>query len=93
MYKRNPQTGAIEITKTGDLVVDNLGDRAETLKEKIKQLAYDRLKLTRQVEEIDKVLGKLEGAQFANDLVQRDIDLRETIAKAAQEKKEVKKEA
>ena len=97
MFRRNPQTGGIEIIKTGDPVVDNLGDRAQSLTDQIKQLAYDRLKLTRQVEEIDKVLGKLEGAQLANNFVQKDIDLRETTAKAAQEKaekaKEVKKEA
>jgi hypothetical protein len=85
MFRRNPQTGTIEIIKTGDPVVDNLGNRAQSLIDQIKQLAYDRLKLTRQVEEIDKVLDKLEGAQFANDLVQKDIDLRETIAKAQKE--------
>jgi len=54
---------------------------------KIKDLAYDRLRLTRQVEEIDKFIGQLEGAQVANDLVQKDIDLRNTIAQAQKEKK------
>ena len=89
-FKRNPKTGGMEITKTGDPVVDNLDDRKETTISKIKDLAYDRLRLTRQVEEIDKFIGQLEGAQIANDLVQRDIDLRETIAQAQKEKEETK---
>ena len=86
-FKRNPKTGGIEITKTGDPVVDNLDDRMETLTSKIKDLAYDRLRLTRQVDEIDKFIGQLEGGQVANGLVQKDIDLRKTIAEAQKEKK------
>lgn len=85
MFKRNPQTGAMEIRITGDPVVDHLGDRLEVTLSKIRELAYERLKLTRQVEDIDKVLGQLEGAQIANELVQKDIDLRETIAQAQKE--------
>jgi len=85
-FKRNPKTGGIEITKTGDPVVDNLDDRRETSILKIRELAYERLKLTRQVENIDKFLSQLEGAQVANDLVQKDIDLRNTIAQAQKEK-------
>ena len=98
-FKRNPKTGGIEITKTGDPVVDNLDDRRETSILKIRELAYERLKLTRQVENIDKFLSQLEGAQVANDLVQKDIDLRNTIAQAQKEKeaaeeaaKEIKEE-
>jgi len=89
-FKRNPKTGGIEITKTGDPVVDNLDDRSETGSLKIKELAYERLQLTRRVEEIDKFLGQLEGAQIANSLVQKDIDLRKTIADAQKEAAEKK---
>ena len=78
----------MEINITGDPVIDNLKSRKETTASKIKELAYERLQLTSQVEEIDKVLGQLEGAQAANNLVQRDIDLRETIAQAKKEKAE-----
>ena len=79
----------MEINITGDPVIDNLKNRKESTSSKINELAYDRLQLTRQVEEIDKVIGQLEGAQAANSLVQKDIDLRETIAQAKKEKAEV----
>ena len=80
----------MEINITGDPVIDNLKNRKETTISKIKDLAYDRLRLTRQVEEIDKFIGQLEGAQVANELVQKDIDLRKTIAEAQKEKVEEK---
>jgi len=89
-FKRNPKTGGIEIIRTGDPVVDNLDDRRETTISKIKDLAYERLQLTRRVKDIDKFLGQLEGAQVANDLVQKDIDLRKTIAEAQKEAAEKK---
>ena len=78
----------MEINITGDPVIDNLKSRKETTQSKIRELAYDRLQLTRQVDEIDKVIGQLEGAQAANELVQRDIDLRKTIEDARREKAE-----
>jgi len=59
---------------------------------KIRELAYKRLQLTRQVEEIDKIIGQFEGAQVANDLVQKDIDLRKTIAQAQKEAADKKAE-
>ena len=90
MFKRNRETGALEINITGDPVVDNLSNRKEDVAEGIKELAYERLQLTRRVEEIDKTLGQLEGAQMANTLTQKDIDLRETIAKAQKEAAEKK---
>lgn len=80
----------MEIRKTGDPVIDNLKNRKEATVAKIHELAYERLQLTRQVEEIDKALGQLEGAQAANDMVQKDIDLRETIAQAQKEAAEKK---
>jgi len=78
----------MEINITGDPVIDNLKSRKETTQSKIRELAYERLQLTRQVDEIDKVIGQLEGAQAANELVQRDIDLRKTIEDARREKAE-----
>ena len=78
----------MEINITGDPVTDNLKSRGESTASKIRELAYERLQLTRQVEEIDKVIGQLEGAQAANELVKRDIDLRNTIAEAKKEKAE-----
>jgi len=80
----------MEIKITGDPVIDNLKSRKETTISKIRELAYERLQLTRRVEEIDKFIGQLEGAQIGNDLVQRDIDVRETIAQAQKEKEETK---
>ena len=82
----------MEINITGDPVIDNLKNRKESLTSKIRDLAYDRLRLTRQVEEIDKFIGQLEGGQVANDLVQKDIDLRNTIAQAQKEKAEAEVE-
>ena len=78
----------MKIEITGDPVIDNLKNRKETTASKIMELAYDRLQLTRRVEEIDKIIGQFEGAQAANNLVQKDIDLRETIAQAKKEKEE-----
>lgn len=80
----------MEIKITGDPVIDNLKSRKTTTISKIRELAYDRLQLTRRVEEIDKFIGQLEGAQVANELVQKDIDLRETIAQAQKEKEQSK---
>ena len=73
-----------------DPVIDNLKSRKEATINKIRELAYERLQLTRRVEEIDKFIGQLEGAQVTNDLVQKDIDLRETIAQAKREATEKK---
>jgi len=79
----------METKVTGDPVIDNLKSRTETTLSKIRELAYERLQLTRRVEEIDKFIGQLEGAQVANNLVQKDIDFRETITQAQKEKAEV----
>ena len=72
-----------------DPVVDGLNNRKQAVAAKIMELAYQRLLLTKQIESIDKTLDQLEGAQAANDLVQKDIDVRETInqAKASKENK------
>ena len=83
----------MEINITGDPVIDNLKDRRGNAASKIKDFAYERLQLTRRVEEIDKFIGQLEGAQAANELVQKDIDLRKTIAEARKEKAEREKAA
>jgi len=77
----------MEIKVTGDPVIDNLKSRKATTISKIRELAYERLQLTRRVEDIDKFIGQLEGAQVANELVQKDIDIKETIVQAQKEKK------
>ena len=80
----------MKIEITGDPVIDNLKSRKETTTSKLQELAYQRLQLTRKVEEIDKFMGQLEGAQVANDLVQKDIDSRKAIAQAQKEAAEKK---
>lgn len=82
----------MEIKLTGDPVIDNLKSRKETTVSKIRELAYERLQLTRRVEDIDKFIGQLEGAQVANDLVQKDIDTRKAITQAQKEAAEKKVE-
>ena len=81
----------MKIEITGDPVIDNLKNRKETTILKIRELAYERLQLTKRVDELDKFIGQLEGAQVANDLVQKDIDLRRTLAEAKKEKEESEK--
>ena len=76
----------MEIKITGDPVVDNLKNRKEGFKTEIEKLAYERLRLMRRVDAIDDTLQQLEGAQIANDLVQKDIDTREAIIQAQKEK-------
>jgi hypothetical protein len=80
----------VKIEITGDPVIDNLKSRKETTVSKIQELAYKRLQLTRQVEEIDKFIGQLEGASVANELVQKDIDSRRAITQAQKEADEKK---
>ena len=77
----------MEIKITGDPVVDNLKRNRETVDAKVRDLAYQRLQLSRQIDDIDKTLSYLEGAQEANEMVQKDID---TIAQARQEEAEKK---
>ena len=76
----------MNINVTGDPVIDNLKNRKESFDKEIQKLAYERLRLMRRVEEIDDTLQQLEGAQIANDLVQKDIDTREAIIQAQKEK-------
>lgn len=76
----------VEIKITGDPIVDNLKNRKQSFNCEAEKLAYERLRLTRRVEEIDDTLRQLEGAQIANDLVQKDIDTREAIIQAQKEK-------
>jgi len=80
----------MEIRITGDLVIDNLKSRTGTTEAKIRELAYERLLLTRRIEELDKFIGQLEGALVANGLVKKDIDVRETIIQAQREAAEKK---
>ena len=80
----------MEIRITGDPVIDNLKNRKEMTTSKLQELAYKRLLLMRQVEEIDKLVLQFEGASLANDAVQKDIDLRKSIAQAQKEAAEKK---
>jgi len=82
----------MNINLTGDPVIDNLKNRKDGFANEIGKLAYERIRLMRRVEEIDNTLQQLEGAQIANDLVQKDIDVRETIAQARKETAEKKAE-
>jgi cell division septum initiation protein DivIVA len=69
-------------------VVDNLKNRTDEIAAEIGKLAYERLQLTRRVAEIDEALGQLEGGQVANSMVQKDVNVRETIAQARREAEE-----
>jgi len=75
----------MNINVTGDPVIDNLKNRKGSFDSEIGKLAYERLRLMQRVDEIDDTLQQLEGAQIANGLVQKDIDLRETIVQAQKE--------
>lgn len=75
----------MKIAMTGDPVIDNLQNRKKILAEKIRELAYQRLKVTRQIEEIDKLIGQFEGAQAANELIQKDLETRNAINQAKAE--------
>jgi hypothetical protein len=83
----------MEIKITGDPVVDNLKSRREGTDAKLRDLAYQRLQLSRQVEDIDKSIAYLEGAHVADGLTQKDVDLREAMAKAQRDKAEAAKVA
>ena len=82
----------MNINLTGDPIIDNLKNRKDSFDNEIGKLAYERIRLMRRVEEIDNTLQQLEGAQIANDLVQKDIDVKETIAQARKEAAEKKAE-
>ena len=82
----------MKIEITGDPVIDNLKSRKEMTISKLQELAYKRLQLMKQVEEIDKVILQFEGASLANDAVQKDIDSRKAIAQAQKEAAESKAE-
>ena len=76
----------MEIRVTGDPIVDNLKDRRETIQRERGKLAYERWQLMRRVDEIDDTLNQLEGAEVANTMTQKDIDTRDAIVQAQQEK-------
>ena len=70
-------------------VDENLKIRQGSFDNEIGKLAYERLKLMRRVDEIDDMLHQLEGAQVANDLVRKDLDLQDTIAQAQENKSKI----
>ena len=62
-------------------------DRIAYYRQRIGELSYERLKLTRQVEQIDKTIGAYEGALEAAEQAKRDADTQAAI-NAAKEKSE-----
>jgi len=61
---------------------DGLMARQEQLDKKLKELAYERLRLTRRVEQIDDTLTMLQAAGAANALMRTDLDTEAAIAEA-----------
>jgi len=80
----------VEINITGNPVIDNLKERRGTIQGERGKLAYERWQLMRRVDEIDDALNQLEGAEVANNMVQKDIDTRDAIVKAQAEAAERK---
>ena len=56
--------------------------RQDGFQQACRELAYERLSLTRRIEEIDKQLIALEGASEANSLALKDMDTEAAIAAA-----------
>lgn len=56
--------------------------RQETFLQRRRELALDRLSLTRKIEEIDKEMGILEAAGGINSLALKDMDTEAAIAAA-----------
>jgi len=61
--------------------------RQDGFQQKCRELAYERLSLTRKIEEIDKQLTAYEGASEATSLALKDMETEAAIAaaKAAEE--------
>ena len=61
--------------------------RQDGFQQRCRELVYERLSLTRRVDEIDKQITALEGAIEANSLALKDMDTEATItaAKATEE--------
>jgi prefoldin subunit 5 len=70
------------------VIKENQQSRREHFNFEVGSLAYQRIKLQKQIEEIDRKITQLEGAITENDNLRRDLGSEEAIQEA--QKKEVK---
>jgi len=64
------------------IVSDGLKSRQTILNNRLRELAYERLQLTRRVEEIDDELAMLQGASLSNTMTEKDIQTEATVEEA-----------
>ena len=64
------------------MLKDSVSTRQSKYAVQMGKLAYERLQLLRRMEEIDKLLSQLEGAQAENVQTLKDINTQEAIDKA-----------
>ena len=70
----------------GDIVTKGLADRQAQVETRLGMLAYTRLGLMRQVEEIDKMIATLEAITQVNGQVKKDLETEAAIEAAKDEK-------
>ena len=68
-----------------DIVSAGLAQRQAQMRQRLGDLAYERYRLMQRVEEIDRHIMTLEGAQEAGTQGQRDLQTQLTIDKAQAE--------
>ena len=64
------------------IVSDGLKSRQTILNNRLRELAYERLQLTRRVKEIDDELAMLQGASLSNTMTEKDIQTEATVEEA-----------
>lgn len=64
------------------IVSDGLKSRQTILNNRLRELAYERLQLTRRVDEIDDELAMLQGASVSNTMTEKDIQTEATVEEA-----------
>ena len=64
------------------IVSDGLKSRQTILNNRLRELAYERLQLTRRVDEIDDELAMLQGASLSNTMTEKDIQTEATVEEA-----------
>lgn len=69
------------------MIKENLVKRDTQYTAQIRRLAYERLKLQRRIDEIDKLILQLEGALQETEQVKNDIATQEAVDKAKAEAK------
>ena len=68
-----------------DIVSADLAQRQAQMRQRLGELAYERYQLMQRVEEIDRHIMTLEGAQEAGAQVQKDLQTQLAIDKAQAE--------